>query len=79
MVYAYDMSGGAPQRTGLLRQVLRLCEGAWGRVVYNGRFDADELWEYRRFVVNVGWFAGPSRGPFAGEPARAFSDLAVLL
>ncbi len=81
VVYAYDYAcGGAPERTGRPRPVLRLRPGQWGRVVYNGRFEDRSTgeWLYKKVVANVAHVGDAPEAVFSGEPSKTFSDLAHL-
>ena len=81
VTYAYDLSCGAPRRSGYPRKVMTLGAGEWGRAAYNGRtsgaIDSGD-WVYHRTLVNVTCSDRLPADPFASPPAREFSDMADL-
>lgn len=89
--YRYDEAhAGAPNRRSIdpvghyesFGRTLRIRDGEWVRVCYNGRFSDSDTgnWWYQQVTVNVAWFAGEPDGRVFLDraPAGDLRDLADL-
>lgn len=72
---------GSPEREWT-RKTLRMAEGEWGQMVYNGRFvDSDGgRWWYEKKAINIGLFSELSDDVFTrSAPTYRFSAMAHLI
>jgi hypothetical protein len=78
--FQYNLGCGAPER-GWARKTLRIAEGEWGQILYNGRFAPpwEGPWWYEKMVVNIGLFSHLSSGVFTHcAPTCRFSAMGHL-
>ncbi len=85
VVYAYDPNVGAPRRTAMAREVMKLKPGEWGQIIYNSRSSMKSLttageWRYQKVVFNLcNALAFDPKIFTTTKPKKVFRDMAKLL